>query len=198
MPKKAPDFVKSEDAPSASPDKLAELRSLVVRARDLTLERKQIDESSKVCGRELRDLFFTKMPTFMDEIGVAALAIEGEGNYPGVEAKVSAFYKANIAADWPDEKREAAFKWLDKHGHGDLIKTQVVVLLPRGEHAQAKKVEAALKKIGVDYSISQAVPHTTLSAWLKEQVEKFGTIPPLETIGGTIGRVVRLVTKKEK
>jgi hypothetical protein len=35
------------------------------------------------------------------------------------------------------------------------------------------------------------VPWNTLTAWLKEQVEK-GNTPPLDTIGGEVGRIVKL------
>lgn len=195
---KPPEYLKKKDVPKVPEDKLMELRTLVAQARDIDLQAKQVEEQRKELVHQLNELNRNTIPTLMDGIGVPAITLEADGNYPGVEAKVQPYYKANIAANWPDEKKEAAFKWLDDNGHGDLIKTQYVISLPREDREKAKEVEKALNKMKVPFEKTLAVPWSTLTAWLKEQVEKHGVLPPLDLIGGDVGRVVKLTEKKEK
>lgn len=191
-----PDFGKA-DTPKVSGDQLEKIRGMVRMARDLGLRKKDIDDASKEVGREINELRHVKLPTIMDEVGIERLTIAPEGNLPGVEARCEPYYHANIPASWDDEKREAAFKWLEDNGHGDLIKAQYVVLLPKGDRKAQRAVEKALSKLNVPYETSLSVPWATLTVWLREQVEKFGTVPPLDVIGGNVGRVVKLTEKKK-
>jgi hypothetical protein len=62
----------------------------------------------------------------------------------------------------------------------------------REERKKAVSVKEALEKKGLEVSVKENVHSATLTAWLKEQVEKHHTIPELDKIGGTIGRVVTL------
>ena len=178
-------------------DKLLTLRSLVAETRDLETRKKQLEEDTTDVNKKLQAMFFKDLPDLMDEIGVGSIALEPEGNYPGVEAKAMPYYKANILASWPEEKREAAFQYLEDNGFGDLIKTQFVIEFPLKALDEAKILEAALMKLDVQFTRSKTVPWATLTAWLSEQVERFHKMPPLDLIGGTVGRVVKLKTRKD-
>jgi hypothetical protein len=114
------------------PPSLDGLRNLASRARSLEQEKADLEERLKATNKELNELYFRTLPDVMDEAGVGSIALPADGNNPPVELKAQPYYAANIAAGWPQERRQAAFDWLDQHGHGDLIKTEVTVRLIPG------------------------------------------------------------------
>lgn len=178
-------------------DKLDKVRDGVRRMRDLRARRADLEEQVAETGRLLYELEFSELPSLFDEARVTNIGLEPEGNQPGVVAKVAPYYKANIAADWSEEKKSAAFEWLDKNGHGGLIKTIISVELPRGSRGLAKQVKSALKKLRVPYTENPGVPWNTLTAFVREQIEGGNTVP-LDTLGATVGRVVKITEAKEK
>jgi hypothetical protein len=70
-------------------------------------------------------------------------------------------------ANIPEARRDEAFAWLDKN-----------------------------RKLEVSYSSKLSVPWNTLTAFVKEQVEK-GAVLPLDILGATVGRVVKLKARKD-
>jgi len=169
---------------------------------------------------ELRDLklalnkiYQDNLPQMMQEVGLDKIGIAKEGNYPGYDYKLKKFYRANIASKWDEEKREAAFAYVKSMGAEDIIKTEVVVLFPKGGLKLAQKLVATAKKMKVPVKVgkkkiakpvqvelSKSIPWATLSAWLKELVEKHHKVPSaenLEKIGGSIGVVVEPEERKE-
>jgi hypothetical protein len=161
------------------------------------MHKAELEERLKTTNKELNELYFRTLPDVMDEAGVGSIALPADGNNPPVELKAQPYYAANIAAGWPPERRQAAFDWLDQHGHGDLIKTEVTVRFDRGDLAVAQQLIGDLKEDwNLDANVKQAVSHQTLTAWLREQVEEHQKLPPLDTIGATVGRVVKLKTKE--
>jgi hypothetical protein len=124
------------------PPSLDGLRNLASRARSLEQEKADLEERLKATNKELNELYFRTLPDVMDEAGVGSIALPADGNNPPVELKAQPYYAANIAAGWPPERRQAAFDWLDQHGHGDLIKTEVTVRFDRGsslDHSSATR-----------------------------------------------------------
>lgn len=186
-----------ESAPSIPLDRLNQLRDLVAETRDLEQRKAQLEEELKNINKQLTGdggLYFKKLPDLMGEVGITVITLDADGNNPAVEAKAGPFYAANIAAGWPPEKRKAAFDWLDGNGHGDLIKTEVTVLFRREERDDAVAFAELAKQYGTP-EIKEAVAWNTLTSWLKEQVEDHHYIPPLDLIGGTVARSVKLKVK---
>jgi hypothetical protein len=186
-----------ESAPSIPQDRLNQLRDLVAETRDLEQRKAQLEEELKDINKQLTGdggLYFKKLPDLMSEVGITVITLDADGNMPAVEARAGPFYAANIAAGWPPEKRRAAFEWLDGNGHGDLIKTEVTVLFRREERDEAVAFLELAKQYGTP-EIKEAVAWNTLTSWLKEQVEEHHYIPPLDIIGGTVARSVKLKVK---
>jgi hypothetical protein len=177
-------------------DKLDQLRELVAQARDIESEIEHLEEQLKIANKKSFELCHDKLPKLMDEAGLPSITLAAEGNHPEVVATASPFYAASIAAKWPEEKRRKAMEWLDNNGFGDLIKTRVEANFPRETLAKARKFAQEASKAGATTDIKESVHSGTLSAWLREQVEEKGYIPPLELIGGVIGRVVNLKVKR--
>lgn len=180
-------------AESAGPsDKLDALRNLVRELRDLEAESQSLEERLKEVNDRAARIKNTALVDLMDEAGVSSITIPPEGNQPGYKAEAVPFYNANIAAGWSQEKRKAAFKWLDENGHGGLIKTVVTVPFPRELRKEVLKLAADLESRGITFSVGESVHPQTLTAWLRKQVEDGGNLPPLETIGAVIGRTVKI------
>ncbi len=130
------------------------------------------------------------------EINIDSLGLPAEGNLPAYDTELKPYYKANIPVDWEPERRQAAFDYLDEQNAGDIIKSVFIVAIPRGKRAVALKVQKALEKLKVEYTADLSVPWNTLTAWVKESVEKHKTVPNLDVLGATVGQVVNLKERK--
>lgn len=181
---------------SVPEDKLVVLRDKVRRVRDLESMIDQQSEDLDKLSKERSSLLTKELPDMMLELKVPSIGIGAEGNYPEFVAVAAPYYAANIAASWPEEKRQKAFEWLEKSGHGDMIKNIYTIELGRGTAKVAKALTAALKKLKVPYRVVRGVPHTTLTAFVREMVERENKTPPLDILGATVGTVVRLKEKK--
>lgn len=175
-----------------SDDRLAAIRGKVTEAYQLQLIISDLEEETKTKISDLNRLLNHDLPTMMAESMVPSLTIDKHGNYPALEIKTQPFYSAGIPASWTDEQKQEAFDWLDANGHGSLIKTIITIDIDREDRKKAQKVMALLKKNKVDFSVTQSVHRSTLTAWLKTQVEKVKKVPPLKVIGGVMGTVAKI------
>lgn len=188
-------------------DRLKDVREKVIKLRDTNKEIADTEMRLEELTATRHQIERVELPDIFNEYGVKSLGLEKAGNLPGYDAKLQPFYRANIAANWDDKRREEAFAALVKHGGESLIKTVVSIELGRGDHAMVKKIIKALKPLGVDVKVAEAVHFQTLTAWLKELVEGNKEliaakkppkpIPPLDVIGAEIGEVVKLKETKE-
>ena len=126
-----------------------------------------------------------------------------------VDLVLENYYHANIKADWPPEKREEAFKYLEEIGSGDLIKTEVVFLFGRKDLKKVRWLQAFIEtlkhyltQVGgepadiPEPTVGMAVPWNTLTAWVKEQLEG-GLAVDLDKVGATVGQVVKIKPRKK-
>lgn len=183
------------------PDQLAAMQAMVKEARYVEQDITDLEERLKEKKALLNEIILNKLPAMMEEAGVNVVGIPAVGNMPAMEARIRPFYSANIAAGWDVERRDKAFRWLEDHGHGDLIKTKVEVSFPRGNLKTAKALaEQASKKKGAAVNLTETIPSQTLTAWLREEVERRKTVPGkevLEMLGATIGKKVDLKDVKQ-
>lgn len=159
-----------------------------------SLERDLVNITNRKADIEgsLRRLRETELPDLFDQAGVQKIDIPAFGNYPAVSAQLRKAYGAGISASWDDERRQAAFDWLDKNGHGSLIKTTITVSFDRDDRSGAKKFLALLRKNKIKFEVKSSVHSGTLTKWLRDQVERVKKMPPLETIGGFVGKEVKI------
>ena len=190
-------MVAANSQPASNPDTLLRLRGLVMQAHDLESQKAELEQRLKATNIELFKMYHGALPDLFDEVGVSEIKLPPSGNFPAISAEIKPFYHANIAADWPPEQRDAAFKYLTTHGSQDLIKTELTIIFNREDRAQAVNLYNQLAKRGLTVNIRAAVPWATLTAWLKEQIEKHSFMPDLVKIGGQVGRVVKLKQPKE-
>ena len=93
--------------------------------------------------------------------------------------------KDELFASVTEANRDAAFAWLEGHGHGDVIKDELKFMLGKGPLAAAiaEELIADAEGLGIDtHSRKRAVHSATLQALLKEQLAE-GVEVPKETFG---------------
>lgn len=109
------------------------------------------------------------MPAMMQEVGLPLFGLPDGRNVElaeGVEASI------------PKESQAEAFEWLERNGHGGLIKTRLTVALARGELALARKAGALLRReLELESDIDEGVHAATLKGWAKERLEAGEAIP---------------------
>lgn len=182
-------------------DKLERARDLVREMRDLTLSIADQEERLREANKKFNELRHKTLPDFFAEVGLRELGLEAEGNEPAYLAKLRPYYKASIAADWDEERRNAAFDALEQHGLGDIIRRVFVVEVDRTNSKAINAVRTALRSLEkrgkCSVSEKRDVPWTTLTATVREQLEK-GEALPLETLGATVGQIVEVKPVKDK
>lgn len=178
-------------------DKLERVRDAVKKMRVTEREVADLEGQLKIKRASIYDLQHRELPDLFDEVGTDRIGLPPEGNMPGYDAVLAPYYHANISAEWPEERQAKGFGWLEEAGHGDLLKTLIIVELGRGQRRRAEALEKHLAKKNFSYSRKLGVPWNTLTAWLREQVEKKRKTPPLDLLGATVGRVVKLTPRKD-
>ena len=98
---------------------------------------------------------------------------------------VEKFYQASIK----DER--VAFKWLEDTGNDAIIKTDITAKFGKGEKDRAKEAAEQLRAMGIACNMKTGVHHSTLRAFVKEQVEE-GTDIPLQAFGVYIGNRIKV------
>lgn len=177
------------DAPSEDESKsLTELgRELYAVDADIVATEKRVadlKERRKVLVmKELPD-YLTKVS--QDKIGLPEF---------GVDLVMENYYHANIQAEWPEEQRDAAFKYLEDGGNGDLIKITIEIAFSRKDYKKAAALAAKLEKEKFSPVLSKGVAWNTLTAFVKEQIEGGKTLD-LDVLGATVGRIVKIKKRK--
>mgnify|MGYP003537638207 FL=1 len=85
--------------------------------------------------------------------------------------------KQEVYCQIPAGGKEKAYQWLEKHGHGGIIKTEVTISYGKGELKKAATFTASLIQKGLDASLDQSVHASTLKAFIKEQIKNRKRIP---------------------
>jgi hypothetical protein len=181
----------------ATADQLAAIRDKMREARDLKVVINNLEEQIKEKKLDQNTIEHETLPEMFTKAGIDNLGLPAEGNLPAYDAKLKPYYHANIAAEWPPEKRQEAFDYLIKNKHGDLIKTAVTILLGRGDHALLVKIKKLLKPLKLDVTVDLSVPWNTLTAFVKEQIEDKKVILKLDLLGAQVGQVVSLKQRKD-
>lgn len=174
-----------------SEDKLVKLRSTAQELFNLDSEIAQLEAEVESRKKRLIELSTKTLPDLLDSAGTDKVGLPEVG----VDAVLKPYYRANIAAEWEEERRLKAFDWLAANGHGDMVKVTVTVAFGRQEYDKAQNYAERVRKAGFTPKLDMGVPWTTLTAFVKEQFEA-NDPPPLDLLGATVGRVVKLIERK--
>lgn len=190
----------AEAPPAAPADKVAALRAKCEELRDTEQTKSNLVERLKEVDTQLATLRHETLPDLMDEACTDKIGLPGAGNVKSYDALLEPYYRANIAAEWAQERRERAFGALIEEGAEDLVRHTFTIQFGRGEEEAAHSLAELLKSEGFQYTVGLAVPWATLTAWVKERFQGGAPLSAstLDTIGATVGRIVKLKPRKEK
>lgn len=154
-----------------------------------------------------------EMPDLMVELHTDNLGMPDVYD-EGADLVLSAYYKAAIPVDWPEDQRAASFAHLADLGGEDLIKNEVSLPFGAGQAPLASAFVRAVQREEFtellhqedpdlnDLELPEAVQRrtvqwNTLTAFVKEQIKK-GTVLDLPKLGATVGSIVKIVKRKAK
>lgn len=172
----------------------AKLRALCLELAQARETKQELEEQLKRTNSRIWDLEMRDIPDLATELGVDRLGL------PEYESDISVapYYKANISGDWPEERREESFFYLEQVGLGDIIRREVTLSLGRDSEEKIEEILEALSEIsGIPpASVRRNVPWNTLTSVLREQTEK-GVAVDLEKIGGVVGQKATIKQRKK-
>ncbi len=108
------------------------------------------------------------IPEMMESLGIPMLALSET-------QKIE--IKDKITASLSKDRANAGCEWLEQHGHGAIVKQQITTAFGTREKEIANKVIAAIKDLGIEPEVNKSVHHSTLSAWVRGQLEEGNEIP---------------------
>lgn len=143
---------------------------------------------------QLRNLTDNVLPGLLLEVGQDKARLEG-----GIGLELKAKLECSIAAD-KNPKREQALQWLDDHGHGAIIKTDVMVRLdpePDKKARQADGVVAAVTALFPGLSVKfRREAHGGQVAALLGQLYADGEVFPMELFNAHPRKTVKITRPK--
>jgi hypothetical protein len=173
--------MKPTDITEVPDDRLDDIRDLVdgIKSHDKKIEDLELQLEAVKSERHRMATEF--LPDLMLGAGIQSIRLAD-----GTFVYVDKFYNAKI----PDERKPAAFNWLDTNGFGGLIKTEITTKHTRGDRRNALRALELLKKHGFVPLQKDEVHWQTLRAWVKEQIEG-GAPPPKDLFGTYIGNIAK-------
>lgn len=127
--------------------------------------------------RILADLAEKQLPECLERLKLESVTTSG-----GLKVVLDKKIRANLPKD--PEKQARAFRWLEEHGHDNLIKREFKILFGKEDLKWAKKFEGDLKKRKrpLDCSRKETIHHGTLASFITEQLEA-GVNVPMDAFG---------------
>jgi len=176
------DIFENFEQEEASPDQLGKISSLGEELVIKVTKVKSLEQQLKDAKLDLRDLEENTLPEAMNEIGMTQFKL-----ISGETVSVEDVIRASI----PKDRQEVAHKWLEEHGHGDIIKHNVSVQFKKSEEEKVKLCLEVLNDSGFTAMDKKDVHWKTLTSLVKEVLDK-GQDVPYDDLGVFIGRKAKV------
>jgi hypothetical protein len=177
------------NALTQQPIKDSELKSLsdlALRQLDLEQEIEARQEVLDKLNAELQQLGTLTIPDKMKELGLSEFKLAN-----GWKVAVNPFYSASIIK----ERSPDAIAWLEKNDMGGVVKREINVPIEKGDAKSTKKIEASLKKLGIEFEKKESVHSMTLKSLFRELSEKGKTLPS-EFFKTFVGNITKITATK--
>lgn len=147
---------------------LKRITTLAEQLAEATANAKRLDEELKAAKKLQRQIEEEDLPTLMDELGLTEIRLKS-----GELVKIQRDCQTSIT----EATHDKAMEWLVENGFGGIIKTGVVVEFGRGEIKEADKAAKALAKKYPQTVSNESVHHSTLKAFVMEQLREGKPLP---------------------
>lgn len=152
---------------------LEQLVKVTQQLLDINAAVVKVEADLKLAKEKSRTLREETIPNAMTELGLTSLTLDS-----GQKLTISQEVYASIPAD----KLTDAFAWLNEHGFGGLIKTEVKTIYGKGERDVAYALMVELCDRGLSAQFKENIHPSTLKAFLKEQIRD-GNPCPMDLFG---------------
>jgi hypothetical protein len=169
------------------PVDLTTIRRRAQELRDAYLRKNDLEQQVKKIGESIQKIERDELPEMFTQAGISSITVEASGNHPAFIAERGTVYSAKI----PDEKRQAAFQWLEQNDHGDLVKSVINIFFGMQEHEERLRVMKLLDDAKVQYYTNESVHHMTIKAFVKSEILKGHTIP-MDLLGAYVFDEVKI------
>jgi len=180
------DEVATHPVPEKQTD-LTEIREKAKELRDCYLEKAYLEEQLKALGSKIEHVERHELIDMFDNAGITRIDVDADGNHPAFVAKRATVYGAKI----PEERTKEALNWFESAGHGDLVKSLIVIMFGMQEHEERLRVMKLLSDHNVQYGTKDSIHHMTLKAFVKGELTK-GRIIPMELLGAYVFDEVKI------
>jgi hypothetical protein len=195
MPSLEEELAAEMEASPAAPAAPASLESIQALGKEVNVLDERISKGEELL-KELKArknaILSKELVDALDSTGMEDFSVDGR------KFEVGPYYHASI----PKEKADEAHDWLEKHDAGDLIKYELIITFPKDCEEEAASLERYVRERYqmAEVEKKRGVPWARLTSWLKELWESTDVskvLPPLELMGATVGRVVKIKEKKK-
>jgi hypothetical protein len=155
------------------PVDLNTIRKRASELRDAYLKKTDLENQVKLVENNIKKIEREELPEMFTQARISSVTVEATGNHPAFVAERGTVYNAKI----PEDKRQAAFEWLEQNDHGDLVKSVINIFFGMQEHEERLRVMKILSDAKVQYYTNESVHHMTLKAFVKSEILKGHQIP---------------------
>lgn len=152
-----------EAAETPSDEELKEVRRLAQQYADLEDEIAELGRQLAAKQLALKGIREGSLPLALTTIGMKRFELIGGGE---VELKTM------VAASITEARKPEAHAWLEKNGHGGMIKHEIKIMFGKDEDAWAKKflADLAKRKKPLRFERKDAVNPQTLGAFVRKTI----------------------------
>lgn len=169
--------------PVVPQDRMEALQELLGDAIALSDSCETLEGDLKAAKAELHRLCSRVIPEEMKGLGISEMTARGRN------VSIKDFVSGSLPKS--EDKRKAAFKWLEDNEAGDLIKTTVAVSFGRSEHNYALSLAGELREKGLEVQAESSVHASTLKSFARERL-RCGDPLDTEVLGLFVGEVARI------
>src|SRR6266576_2189196 len=162
-----------------SDTELRGLTELVTMQMAAEAELAILEETEKRTKERLNKLQMELVPNKMQELGLTSISLSN-----GANVKVEDHFSAGIPTQESIRKdvtkagrRVECFKWLKENDGVDIIKSEVVITLTKGQEKELQRIAKILEKNKVPFNLLDEVHWQTLRSFLKEQIQQGRDVP---------------------
>jgi hypothetical protein len=161
-------LLKKQTLETVSEEHLGEIGKAINKMLAKQREIADAEMALKALKQEEEKINQVEIPELMENLGFSEIKLK-----TGEVVTVA----DNIHISIPAPLRSKAYNWMDVHGHGDLIKTNVTAVFPRGDHHEAHAFKNRLVEDGLNATLVEAVHSGTLKAWGKAELNAGHELP---------------------
>lgn len=145
-----------------SNEQLSALSALVRALRDAEIEVERAEAALKQRAEVVKEISERQLPELMAAVGMKEFTTND-----GLSVKIDRKYSAAPRV----EDRDAAYNWLEEHGHGGMVKRSVEVGFGINQGEDAAALVGELRGKFADVRTGRKVEPATMSAWAKRMME---------------------------